>query len=87
MAIVEAIEQTKREKDLHEVRSTSSLNHNINGFSGDSYNHSLRMAFEWMDGINGNSREDYTVELVCYYPQKHKMKAILVSYKTNKKKV
>ena len=80
------VELTEREKELPITTSTSNLNHSINGFSGDSYDHSLRMAFEWMDGINNDERVPESVELVCYFKQEHKGKSILVSYKASTKR-
>lgn len=79
------LELTEREQALSRVRSTSSLNNSINGFSGYNYDHSIHMAFEWMDEVNADKQDPRIIELLCYFKQEHKAKSILVSYKTKPK--
>ena len=79
------LELTDREKELSDTPSTSNLTQSINGFSGDTYNHSIHMAFEWMDEVNADKQDPRIIELLCYFKQEHKAKSILVSYKTKPK--
>ena len=79
------VELTTVEKELPTVNSTSDLRHFINGFSGGSYDESVRMAFDWMNNVNADPRDGRDIELVGYFKQEHKGKSILVSYKTKPK--
>lgn len=83
---IEEIVLTDEESSLRHCHNTSSLSYGINAFSGDSYNHSIREAFEWMKSVNNNPLDSRLVELDCYFKQLHKEKSILVSYKTKVKK-
>lgn len=52
----------------------------VQGFSGDTYNHSIQLAYEWMNRTNSDKHSTQIVTLVNYYPQIMGNKSILVSY-------
>ncbi len=53
---------------------------NFFGFSGNSYNHSLQLAKNWIDMKNNEKGSVNVRVLVDYYSQIHTGKSILVSY-------
>jgi len=58
---------------------------NINHFVGDTYNHSLNLAFEWAEAKNNSKDYPYEITIVDFYPQKMGGKAILISYNVSEK--
>ena len=53
---------------------------NLNHFVGNSYGHSLQLAFDWMEEKNNDKKCFYIVEMIDYFRQIMGGKSILVSY-------
>lgn len=74
------VEQVELGKDQYitEKSSISKLSgKNIQQFVGDTYNHSIQLAWEWVEMKKENG---IAIQLVDYYPQIMGGKSILVSY-------
>lgn len=83
---IEEIEQTEEEINLPQKNSITKLSGKyIIDFSEDSYELSLRAAFDWRNRTNNGSNKKYRVVITDYYLAKHKNKAILVSYNIEEK--
>lgn len=65
--------------EIKPVRAVSDLPSPMTWFTGKSYDDSIRLAYEWRDRVNKENTSK--VELVSYFPQLHKGKNIILSYK------
>lgn len=80
------VELTKEEESLPEKGSITKLSgKHINQFVGETYNHSIQLAWGWANERNENTDYKWKIKLVDYYPQKMGGKAILVSYDIEEK--
>ena len=80
------VELTKEEESLPERGSITKLSgKHINQFVGDTYNHSIQLAYAWVKERNENKDYKWKIKLVDYYPQVMGGKSILVSYNIEEK--
>lgn len=80
------VELTKEEEALPERGSITKLSgKHINQFVGDTYNHSIQLAYAWVKERNENKEYKWKIKLVDYYPQVMGGKSILVSYNIEEK--
>ena len=57
----------------------------FNNFSGDTYNHSIQLAYEW-EALRATDKEKPPIKLRDYYAQTAFGKSIIVSYDVIKEK-
>ena len=80
------IELTKEEESLPKRGSITQLSgKHIIQFVGDTYNHSIQLAYAWVKERNENKDYKWKIKLVDYYPQVMGSKSILASYNIEEK--